>query len=85
MNTQIQSIERFSIPSILAVIAAVLSFLTGPLLGLIFAGVALVAGLLGLVLSISPSKRGGIMSAFAVLGGAIGVLAAIIKTVLWIL
>ncbi len=75
----------FSIPSIIAVIAAILTFKMGAFFGLVFAAVAIVAGLIGILLSLSPDKRGGLFSIFGVIGGAIGVIAAIIKAIMWIL
>jgi hypothetical protein len=75
----------FSIPSIISIIAVILSFNWGAILGLIMAGVAIVFGLLGILISISSAKRGGIVSILGVAGGAIGVIAAIIKAILWIL
>ena len=84
MSTQ-PSKAAFSIPSIIAVIAAILTFKVGVIMGLILAGVAIVFGGLGILLSLSPARRGGILSMLSVLGGAIGVIAAIIKAILWIL
>ena len=75
----------FSIPSIIAVIAVILSFKLGAILGMVMAGVAIVFGLLGMLLSMSGAKRGGVISVLGVLGGAIGVIAAIIKAIMWIL
>ncbi len=75
----------FSIPSIIAIIAVILSFKFGAILGLVMAGVAIVFGLLGILLSMSAAKRGGIISVLGVIGGAVGVIAAIIKAILWIL
>ena len=75
----------FSIPSIIAVIAAILSFKVGAFFGFVLAGVAILAGLIGILLSLSSAKRGGIVSILGVLGGVIGVIAAIIKAFMWIL
>jgi hypothetical protein len=75
----------FSIPSIISIIAVILSFKWGAILGMIMAGVAIVFGLLGILLSMSSAKRGGVLSVLGVMGGAIGVVAAIIKAILWIL
>ena len=74
----------FSIPSILSLIAAVLSFTSGALWGLLLAGLAVVLGVLGVVLSLSPKVRGGLISVVGVLGGAVGVIAAVIKGIIWI-
>jgi hypothetical protein len=35
-------------------------------------------------LSLSPHRRGGVMSIFAMFAGVIGIIAAVIKLVLWI-
>ncbi len=74
----------FSIPSIIAIIAAIFSFTTGALLGFVLAGIAIVMGLLGLLLSLSPRIRGGMISILGIFAGAIGVLAAVVKAIMWI-
>lgn len=74
----------FSIPSIIAVVAAVFTFKAGAFWGLVLAVIAIVMGLLGILLSLVPTRRGGLLSIFGVVGGAIGVIAAIIKAILWI-
>ena len=84
MNSTQPDKAAFSIPSILSIVAAILSFKFGAILGLIFAGVAIVFGAVGFMLSLSPAKRGGIFSILGVAGGAIGVIAAVIKAILWI-
>lgn len=71
----------FSIPSIIAIIAAIASFYVGAILGLLLAAVAFVFGAIGLVLALSPKTRGGIMSIIAVILSFIGVIAAIVKAV----
>jgi hypothetical protein len=74
----------FSIPSILAVIAAYFSFTTGAFWGFVLAGIAIVLGIIGVLLSLSPRVRGGIVSIIGVLAGAVGVIAAVVKTLQWI-
>jgi hypothetical protein len=74
----------FSIPSIISIIAVILSFYWGAILGMIMAGVAIVFGLLGMLLSMSSARRGGIISILGVIGGAVGVIAAVIKAIMWI-
>lgn len=74
----------FSIPSILAILAAILSFSFGAILGLVFAALALVFGALGLFLALAPGKRGGAISMIAVILSVIGVIAAIIKAIMWL-
>ena len=73
----------FSIPSILAIVAAILSFNVGAILGLFFAGVAFVLGAIGLMLALSPGKRGGMLSILAVIMSVIGVIAAVVKAFMW--
>lgn len=65
----------FSIPSIIAVICAILSFFdTG--FGFILAILAIIFGVVGALVAASPSRRGGIMSIVAV---ALGIIAALVS------
>ena len=73
----------FSIVSILAIIAAILSFNVGAILGLLLAAVAFIFGAIGLVLALSPGTRGGMVSILAVILSFIGVIAAIVKAIMW--
>jgi hypothetical protein len=43
--------------------------------------IAIVFGVIGILLSLSPKVRGGIISTMAVLGGGLGIIAAVIKAV----
>jgi hypothetical protein len=74
----------FSIPSILAIIAAILSFNFGAILGLIMAALAFIFGALGIILALMPKTRGGGLSILAVILSFIGVIAAIVKAIMWI-
>lgn len=71
--------KKFSVPSIISIISAILSFNFGAILGMIFAVTAILAGLIGVALALSPRTRGGVTSFFALTMGAIGVIAAIVK------
>jgi hypothetical protein len=73
----------FSIASIIAIIAAIFSFNFGAVLGLILAAVAFIFGAIGLVLALSPGTRGGMLSILAVMLSVIGVIAAIVKAIMW--
>jgi hypothetical protein len=73
----------FSIPSIIAVVAAIGSFMTGAIWGLILAFVAILFGIVGVVLSLSPSVRGGVISIVGLMAGAIGIIAAVFKAIGW--
>ncbi|GAA5481273.1 hypothetical protein [Haloferula sargassicola] len=75
----------FTIASILAAVAAIASFFQGATLGLLLALVAIVFGLIGVVLSLSARKRGGIVSFTAVIIGGIGIVAAIIKALIYLI
>lgn len=82
-QTNQQSVQRasFSAFSIAAVICAVLSFVSGGWLGLLFAVLAIVAGGLGVMMALAPSVRGGLMSMFAALAGCLGIIVAIVRLV----
>lgn len=75
--------SKFSIPSILAIVAAIASFFQGATFGLLLAIVAIVLGIIGVLLSLSVKKRGGIVSFASVGAGLIGIIAAIIKAMLY--
>ena len=75
----------FSIASILAVVAAIFSFTSGAIFGFILALVAIFFGLIGVIMALSPARRGGFASTFAVIAGFAGIVAAVIKAVIWIL
>ena len=79
------SSASFSIPSIIALLAAIGSFMNGAILGMVLAVVAIVFGILGVVLSLAPSRRGGIISTVGIGAGVIGIIAAVVKAVIWIL
>ena len=74
----------FSIASILSLAAAIGSFMTGAIFGLVLAIVAIFFGVIGVLMSFAESRRGGIISILAVVGGVLGIVAAVIKAVMWI-
>ena len=69
----------FSVPSVLSIISAILSFQFGFTLGLIFAILAIVFGIAGMLLALMPQRRGGIVSVISIVLGLIGIIAAAIK------
>ncbi|MDB6078328.1 MAG: hypothetical protein JWO82_2075 [Akkermansiaceae bacterium] len=83
-TTTVSRKASFSIPSLIAVIAAIWSFTSGAFFGLVLAIVAIVAGLLGVLLALAPGVRGGVASTIAVLAGGAGIIAAIIKAIIYI-
>ncbi len=76
--------RSFSIPSIIALVTAILSFTSGAIMGLILACVAILFGALGIFLSVAPNVRGGIVSTLSIAAGAIGIVAAVIKAIMWL-
>jgi hypothetical protein len=84
MNTVERRQARFSIPSIIAIVAALLSFVTGAFLGFILAIVALVFGGIGVIASLSPNIRGGVISTLSLVAGSLALIAALVKAVFWL-
>lgn len=74
----------FSIPSIISVLAAIGSFMNGAILGMVLAVTAIIFGVIGVLLSIAPAKRGGILSIASIGAGVVGIIAAVIKAFIWI-
>lgn len=84
MDVPTREAAKFSIPSIIAIIAAIASFPVGALFGFILALVAVLFGVIGFLMSFSNRVRGGMVSTLAILGGVLGVIAAIVKGVAWL-
>ena len=78
----VQEKPHFSIPSIIAIAAAIASFFVSASAGFLLAMVALAFGVFGLLLSLAPSVRGGLVSMLSLVLASIGIVAAIIKAVL---
>ena len=83
MDTTGQTKAHFSIPSIIAVLAAIGSFFVGAFGGFILAIVAIIFGLFGLMLSMAPTVRGGLVSVLSLGLACIGIIAAVIKAIRW--
>ncbi len=73
----------FSLPSIIALVTAIGSFMSGAFLGFVLALIAIFFGIVGVVLSLAPAKRGGVISFFGVGVGLLGIIAAAVKAVMW--
>jgi hypothetical protein len=69
----------FSIPSIIALIAAIFSFTIGAFWGVILALVALFFGVFGVLLSLAPPVRGGFLSLISIVAGLLGIVVAAFK------
>jgi hypothetical protein len=83
MNTAAiaQNKPHFSIPSIIALGAAIASFFVKPGTGVLLAIIAIIFGVIGVLLSFAPSIRGGLMSFLSLFIAAIGIVVAIIREV----
>ena len=84
MNAQETRPAKFSIPSIIAILAALLSFTTGAFWGFMLAVVAIIAAIIGMVMAASPNVRGGMMSTVSLIAGGIALVAAVIKAIMWL-
>jgi hypothetical protein len=71
----------FSLPSILAIAAAIGSFFGGPVMQILLAIAAILLGAIGVLISISPAKRGGIMSMLSIVVGILAIIIAIVRGV----
>ncbi len=76
-----QTKPHFSLPSIIAIGAAIASLFVGAGTGFILAIVAIIFGVIGFLLALSPSVRGGIISIFSLLIAAAAIVIAIIKAI----
>lgn len=85
MEVETRAAAKFSIPSIIAIIAAIASFPVGAFFGFLLAMVAVIFGAIGIVLSFSSRVRGGVVSTLAILAGMLGIVAALVKGVTWLL
>jgi len=77
----LQAKPHYSIPSILALVAAIASFFVSAGTGFLLAMVAIVCGALGFILSLSPSIRGGMISVVSLCLAGLGVIVAIIRAI----
>jgi hypothetical protein len=84
MNEVRTTKASFSIFSIIAIVAALLSFATGAVFGLILAVIAIICGIIGMVMASSSKTRGGVISVFSLVAGGLGILAAVIKAIMWV-
>ncbi len=71
----------FSLPSILAILAAIGSFFVGAFMQVLLAIAAIVLGVLGILLSISPARRGGVISILSIIIGVLAIVIAILRGV----
>lgn len=82
MHTEVAHTKpHFSIPSIIAIAAAIASFFVSPHAGTALAIVAIFFGVFGFLLSLSPSIRGGLISILSLFLASVGIIVAIIRAV----
>jgi len=80
-----QTKPHFSLPSLIAIGAAIASFFVSALGGFILALIAIFFGIIGVILSFLPSERGGFVSILALVAGAIGIAVAVARAIIWAL
>lgn len=79
-----QSKAHFSIPSIIAIGAAIASYFVNAVGGFILALVAIFFGVIGAVMALFPGVRGGFVSVLSLLIAAVALVVAVIKAVAWL-
>jgi hypothetical protein len=84
MDTQTNTPAKFSIPSVIAVVSAIGSFMVGAFWGFVLAMIALLFGAIGFMLAFSSRVRGGVVSVFAIGAGLLGLIAAVVKAIAWL-
>ena len=83
MEQQVTTTAKFSVFAIIAIVAAILSFATGAVLGLVFALIAILFGVIAMISASRASVRGGFTGMLAFLAGTLGIVAAVVKAVMW--
>lgn len=73
---------HFSLPSIIALAAAIGAFFVSAGWGVFLAIIAIIFGLIGAILAFSPTVRGGIISILAIVLAPIGIIVAIVRLVI---
>ncbi len=74
----------FSVASIIAILAAIFSFYTAAVFGVILAAIAFIFGVVGIFFALAPNVRGGGLSILAVILSFVGVIVAVIKMIVWL-
>lgn len=80
-TTTVPSRAKFSIPSILAIVAAIVSLMVTAGWGLFLALAAVVLGVIGFALAMSPRVRGGVVSVLSMIAGGAGVVIALLRLI----
>ncbi len=77
----VQTKPHFSLPSLIAIGAAIASYFVGAFAGFILAIIAIIFGIIGVLVAMAPSVRGGFISILSLLLGAVAIVVAIIKAI----
>lgn len=77
----VQTKPHYSLPSIIALVAAIASFFVSAGTGFLLAIVAIACGVLGFILSLSPSIRGGFISVLSLCFAGLGIIVAVIRAI----
>jgi hypothetical protein len=81
-NLPAKSARSFSVASVLAVVCAAATFVVGAGAQFTLAIIAIILGVIGLILALSPKTRGGFASIFAILVAIVAVGVAITRGIL---
>jgi hypothetical protein len=84
METDTTTKATFSLPSIIAIVAALASFAVGAFWGFILALIAIVFGFIGVAMALSSRVRGGMVSVLSIIAAAAAIVVAGIKAVAWL-
>jgi len=74
--------QTYSIASIIAIVAAIATFFVGAGAQFFIAIIAIIFGVIGMILALSPKVRGGIASTIAVIIALIAVVVAILRGIM---
>ena len=74
--------QTYSIASIISIVAAISTFFVGAGAQFLLAIVAIIFGAIGMILALSPKKRGGLASTMAVVIALIAVVVAVLRGIL---
>ena len=72
---------RRSTPSVIAIIAAIVSFFVEGGWGFLLAVIAIICGVIGFLMAVAPRVKGGLMSIVAIVIGVLGVVVSLLKIV----
>ncbi len=77
-----QAKPHYSLPSLIAIGCAIASLFVGAMGGFILALIAIFFGVIGFLISFSPTVRGGVLSIFSLFIAAAGIVIAVIRAFL---